>query len=997
MVSDTCLPVAPLPSSADVVPSGEPANPENPIGLVGGLMAILDVRSLVISENGRASRVDRLTAGQRRVTALGADPLAERSSFEAGLWTAGWDTLPESEVVSRVQSCRRVFQVAVAVTVVLQGERDRTWWETRFIAGGFRRHPLGQLLVPFEELEHESGPTTLLFSRIPDAALAAHPPEQLARERDLHMDMLREPGIRSDAHLARYILARTQVRPGMVVLDVACGLGYGSAILASGTGARRVHGVDLSDWAVRYARVHYSSARLPLDFQAGDATRLTAFPDASVDLVVSFETLEHMPNPGQLLAEFARVLRPGGRFVGSVPNLWIDGEGRNPVPFHFHIYDHTQFHEQLGRWFEWKELHRQNAGGGWKRPQGRLLRRVPGGVPSEEDRRDAEWWIGVAEKPALPAPGPVSSPVLASARVANEASVSQVATPGPLDPSTRILVLDEEARHHDLFGSIFERLGVRPECGHGRDLQALLESRPSLILLSREWTPDWRLAAAGARRLGIPVVYVMDGVIEWSYVWNNLSHIRGQGTFLQPLIATDLCVIGRHPARILATLGLGPRMHVIGLPRLDGYDRRRVVEVGARPRVVVATARTAGHDTEQQLMTLRALRDLRDWFAANDCAEVIWRIAADLAEELGLAANLKGSLSEVLGGAAALITFPSTCALEGMLKGIPVAQVEYRSVPLYVATGWEIRSADHIPGVVQELLHPPAARLAHQDACLADELESGNAGERLEQVIRSVLARPCLPEIAAGPAPAAPGGRLDYRLVHPELSVFAAAPSAMLQYELDAAHGALRRVKAERMEERRQLRELAEAVTGADLEDLGQWPFLEHFSSARLQARPPGSASLGVATLAGRTGRTIFLHPPARLLFVVPVTASGRFTFSVGMHPDVWDNRESGACRFQVVADGRLVADLTLDPVHRQADRRWVRAEAILPAVPALDGVHRIELVTSGVGGEAFRWALWRSPVFTWVREVSESLSEAQGAVPVPATPEHYEPGRTLP
>jgi SAM-dependent methyltransferase len=137
-----------------------------------------------------------------------------------------------------------------------------------------------------------------------------------------------------------------------------------------------------------------------LEFHAQDAARLAQLPDGSVDLVVCFEALEHMPSPECLLREFQRVLRPGGIFVGSVPNLWLDEQGRNPVPCHLHVYDHEQFHMQIGRYFDWRALYRQNAGGGWKRPQARLLRAIPDLSPSETDCRDAEWWIAVAAKGA---------------------------------------------------------------------------------------------------------------------------------------------------------------------------------------------------------------------------------------------------------------------------------------------------------------------------------------------------------------------------------------------------------------------------------------------------------------------------------------------------------------------------------------------------------------------------------------------------------------------
>ena len=245
----------------------------------------------------------------------------------------------------------------------------------------------------------EAGGLLLLFEKIPAPARLAHPLAVLRAERDLHMDMLREGGVRSDAHLARYILAREHVRPGHVVLDAACGLGYGAAALATGTGVARVIGVDLGEWAVNYAKANFGVGRRELEFHTQDATRLTQLAVASVDLIVSFETLEHMPNPELLLREFARVLKPGGTFIGSVPNLWMNEHGHNPVPYHLHIYDHTQLHEQVARYFTWTALYRQNAGAGWKRPQPRILQDIPACTPSAEDCRDAEWWIAVATKP----------------------------------------------------------------------------------------------------------------------------------------------------------------------------------------------------------------------------------------------------------------------------------------------------------------------------------------------------------------------------------------------------------------------------------------------------------------------------------------------------------------------------------------------------------------------------------------------------------------------
>ena len=121
-------------------------------------------------------------------------------------------------------------------------------------------------------------------------------------------------------HVHRYAFARDLVR-GKVVLDAACGEGYGARLLA--TAAASVTGVDLSATAVDHARSRYV---LPnLSFEAADCRRLP-FADRSFDCVVSFETLEHLADQHGLLREFRRVLRPNGFLLISSPDRAVYSE-----------------------------------------------------------------------------------------------------------------------------------------------------------------------------------------------------------------------------------------------------------------------------------------------------------------------------------------------------------------------------------------------------------------------------------------------------------------------------------------------------------------------------------------------------------------------------------------------------------------------------------------------------------------------------------------------
>jgi len=116
-------------------------------------------------------------------------------------------------------------------------------------------------------------------------------------------------------HRIEYEAAATVLTKDMLVLDCACGVGYGSDILRRSAGA--VIGVDVSDKAIAYAKEKYRAENLA--FIASDARSLP-FDDASFDTVMSIETVEHFPDADKFIAEIHRVLRPGGLLFMTTPN-----------------------------------------------------------------------------------------------------------------------------------------------------------------------------------------------------------------------------------------------------------------------------------------------------------------------------------------------------------------------------------------------------------------------------------------------------------------------------------------------------------------------------------------------------------------------------------------------------------------------------------------------------------------------------------------------------
>lgn len=202
------------------------------------------------------------------------------------------------------------------------------------------------------------------------------PAERCAGERTLPRRAEVEESERTDvADWDRYRFAAAQVR-GLRVLDCACGAGYGSWLMA-GSGAKSVVGVDIDPVAVEWARREFAGPAC--EFRQVQAGGPLPLEPGSVDLVVSFETIEHMDEAAgrRFVAELARVLVPGGRLLLSSPLVRGPERLKPSNPFHVREYDEVELAELVGAEFEVLERLGQHS------PASRAFaqaQRAPGGL-----------------------------------------------------------------------------------------------------------------------------------------------------------------------------------------------------------------------------------------------------------------------------------------------------------------------------------------------------------------------------------------------------------------------------------------------------------------------------------------------------------------------------------------------------------------------------------------------------------------------------------------
>lgn len=137
-----------------------------------------------------------------------------------------------------------------------------------------------------------------------------------------------------EIHESRYRFAANHLT-GDTIMDLACGCGFGTFLMAERHPDKHFIGVDIDPLAITYARQHYVADNL--QFLCGDA--LTAALQR-VDCIVSLETIEHLSNPQAFIARLPELLTPHGRVVASVPvTPTCDGN-----PHHLHDFSRRSFY-----------------------------------------------------------------------------------------------------------------------------------------------------------------------------------------------------------------------------------------------------------------------------------------------------------------------------------------------------------------------------------------------------------------------------------------------------------------------------------------------------------------------------------------------------------------------------------------------------------------------------------------------------------------------------
>jgi ubiquinone/menaquinone biosynthesis C-methylase UbiE len=131
--------------------------------------------------------------------------------------------------------------------------------------------------------------------------------------------------------------------------DIGCADGYGTHYLAGYS--THTTGVDYSEVTIQEARKKHASIK-NLDFKSGKVPPIP-LPDNSMDVITAFQFIEHIQSRPEFMKDVKRVLKPGGIFLCSTPNIKMS-IARNP--FHVHEYTFDEMNKEASAIFDSIEL-----------------------------------------------------------------------------------------------------------------------------------------------------------------------------------------------------------------------------------------------------------------------------------------------------------------------------------------------------------------------------------------------------------------------------------------------------------------------------------------------------------------------------------------------------------------------------------------------------------------------------------------------------------------
>jgi hypothetical protein len=310
------------------------------------------------------------------------------------------------------------------------------------------------------------------------------------------------------------------------------------------------------------------------------------------------------------------------------------------------------------------------------------------------------------------------------------------------DKKIRLATPEGPSRHHHYI-ALAEQPGIEWVGFIVPPWEESLDGKVDALIISCDQHSATRLAIHAAKQRGIPVFHILDGVIDWRTTFENpkfdLDH--GGVPLFQPLLADHVFALGQMQKRQFEWMG-NSQVHALGFPRFDNIQRKpcRFGPVHARAQILVATANTPWVTAAQKQRVVEEFRGLKAVLRSPGEATFKFRISQELADEVGISPDRTGDSQSVLQDSSAIITTPSTLAIEGMLAGVPTLIFDPFGFPALTPSAWTATSYSSVSNALESLICPTEQQAIYQNFLLEQMVSSeGKSAERIASFIVSTV------------------------------------------------------------------------------------------------------------------------------------------------------------------------------------------------------------------------------------------------------------------
>lgn len=276
------------------------------------------------------------------------------------------------------------------------------------------------------------------------------------------------------------------------------------------------------------------------------------------------------------------------------------------------------------------------------------------------------------------------------------------------------------------------------------------QTNPDLVITFDEHYCELTLCVIHAKRKGIPILLIRDGILESRFLDFESNEITKRN-IRSVFISDKIACLGENDKRIIESWGNNGKGEAIGSSRIDRIItdftlKNNLNNPSPKLNLLIISAKRPYFNEREKQVTLMAFRDLKDTLSAfKDLLNVSWRVTPEIAKQLSL--NARGfkestgkELHVQLSQSDLAITTPSTAMLEAMLSNIPVAVIDYHQVERLYKAAWIITEGNQIHKTLSEMISRDKDKLLLQQELLKDQLNyEPHSHQRLIELINRMI------------------------------------------------------------------------------------------------------------------------------------------------------------------------------------------------------------------------------------------------------------------